>query len=63
MHKIHIEQGNEYWGEIYIWCECLAPGETVFSSSYRKPDHADAVFQGETLGELTAWLGVHDVPA
>jgi hypothetical protein len=63
-HEIHIEQGNEYWGETYIWCECLAEGETVFASSYHRPKGSDALFQpddysDQNVQQLLIWIAQH----
>lgn len=59
-HKVHIDPGKGYYGETYIWCECVLPqGMSPMRKVAVRDDYEDAVFQGTTREELMTWLAAH----
>lgn len=62
-HKVHVDQGPEYNGETYIWCECMTPLGVRPVQYYGSTDpHVfDGLFEGEGIEALTAWLYEHEI--
>jgi len=61
-HKIHVNQGGEYNGETYIWCECLTPPgqEPVQCYGHRgTPELLAGLFEDEGLPALLVFLETH----
>jgi hypothetical protein len=57
-HIIHVEQGPEYQGETYIWCECLAGKENLTQGG--SPDTPDgALFEGTGVTGLLEFFSEH----
>jgi hypothetical protein len=57
-HRLHVEQGPEYQGETYIWCECLAGKENlVQGGSAQTP--AGALFEAMGVTSLLEFLELH----
>lgn len=60
-HRIHVEEGWEYHGEMYLWCECKAPeGTGSLRGKYVLDGQSqEALFSGNDLESLLAWLKEH----
>jgi hypothetical protein len=58
-HVIHVEQGPEYQGETYIWCECLAGKENLIERYHMDNAPDGALFEGTGAIGLLEWLSQH----
>jgi hypothetical protein len=58
-HQLHVEQGPEYEGETYIWCECLGGKENWVQSGWNINAPDGALFGGSSATELLEFLSKH----
>lgn len=54
---IKIEQGPEYMGETYIWCDICSP--EFNGQSYYYMGSMTGVFEGTSLDELSNFIYTH----
>jgi hypothetical protein len=60
-HKIHVEPGWEYHGEMYLWCDCRVPDGTgsLRGCYVLNGQSQEALFTGDNPEDLLAWLKEH----
>lgn len=52
---IRVDEGGEYRGETYIWCDACAPG-----ACFPMRDNEPGIFEGRSIEELKVFLAEHE---
>lgn len=58
--SVRVDQGPEYPGETYIWCDICSP--RFNPQTFRPADIGDGLYEGNSFAELHEFTSLHLTP-